>query len=144
MADCLSAEVAQRIDDVISLCCEVSAHDRIKLGVKTSLDGGLMLAGMGVVGGLLFGPIGLLVGGTAGGLLGYLQTKDQFQPLPQILMELTPAQKMGLYSDIKLALGSISWMDAAELISLVMDNYPLKQKIIEVLQNVTKELRLKV
>ncbi|KAK1901057.1 Deoxyribonuclease-1-like 1 [Dissostichus eleginoides] len=138
------AQVAQRIDDVISLCCELSAHDRIKLGVKTSLDGGLMLAGMGVVGGLLFGPIGLLVGGTAGGLLGYLQTKDQFQPLPQILMELTPAQKMGLYSDIKLALGSISWMDAAELISLVMDNYPLKQKIIEVLQNVTKELRLKV
>lgn len=54
--------MAPRIDDVMRLCCEISAHDKIKAAVKNSTKGALAAGGVAFVGGLLAGPPGIAVG----------------------------------------------------------------------------------
>ena len=80
-----------------------------------------------------------------GGLLGSWLTSGQFRPLPQLLMELPPAQRQKLYDDIVSVLDNMDWMDAAQLVSLVMGNVTLQQQVTAALLNyVTKELRAEV
>ncbi|XP_054916087.1 protein C19orf12 homolog isoform X4 [Poeciliopsis prolifica] len=139
------AGMAPRMDDVMRLCCEISAHDQIKVAVKSSAKGAVVAGGTAFVGGLLGGPAGIAVGGAVGGLLGSWLTSGQFRPLPQILMELPPKQREQLYQDIDGVLGSLNWTDAAQLIALVMGNSTLKQQVIAALLNyVSKELRAEV
>lgn len=84
-------------------------------------------------------------GGAVGGLCGGWLTSGTFQPLPQILMELPATQRRRLYDDIMAVLGNLDWMDAAQLIALVMGNATLQQQVTAALLNyVTKELRAEV
>ncbi|TMS13598.1 protein C19orf12 homolog [Larimichthys crocea] len=137
--------MAPRIDDVMRLCCEISAHDQIKVAVKNSTKGAMVAGGSAFVGGLLCGPPGIAVGGAVGGLLGSWMTSGQFRPMPQILMELPPNQQKKLYDDIMAVLGNLNWMDAAQLVALVMGNATLQQQVTATLLNyITKELRAEV
>ncbi|KAM9860473.1 protein C19orf12 homolog [Aulostomus maculatus] len=137
--------MAPRMDDVMRLCCEISAHDQIKVAMKNSAKGAMVAGGTAFVGGLVGGPPGIAVGGIVGGLLGSWLTSGQFKPLPQILMELPPAQQQKLYRDILAVLGSLNWTDAAQLIALVMGNATLQQQVTAALLNyITKELRAEV
>ncbi|XP_017275090.1 protein C19orf12 homolog [Kryptolebias marmoratus] len=134
-----------RLDDVVRLCCEISAQDQIKVAVKNSIKGGMVAGGSAIVGGMLCGPAGIAVGGAVGGLLGSWLTSGQFRPLPQILMELPAPQKEKLYNDVARVLGSLDWTDAAQLIALVMGNATLQQQVTAALLNyVTNELRAEV
>lgn len=54
--------MAPRLDDVMRLCCEISAHDQIKVAVKNSTKGAIVAGGTAFVGGLLGGPPGIAVG----------------------------------------------------------------------------------
>uniref|UniRef100_A0A3Q3J8Z8 Uncharacterized protein n=1 Tax=Monopterus albus TaxID=43700 RepID=A0A3Q3J8Z8_MONAL len=54
--------MAPRIDDVMHLCCEISAHDQIKVAVKNSAKGAAAAGGGAFVGGMLGGPPGIFVG----------------------------------------------------------------------------------
>lgn len=54
--------MAPRMDDVVRLCCELSAHEHIKVAVKNSTKGALVAGGTAFVGGLLGGPPGIAVG----------------------------------------------------------------------------------
>lgn len=137
--------MAPRVDDVMRLCCELSAHEQIKVAVKNSTKGAIVAGGTAFVGGLLAGPPGIAFGGAVGGLLGSWMTSGQFRPLPQILMELPPAQKDKLYQDVSAVLLSLDWTDAAQLIALVMGNATLQQQVMAALLNyVSKELRAEV
>ncbi|XP_032415793.1 protein C19orf12 homolog [Xiphophorus hellerii] len=137
--------MAPRMDDVMRLCCEISAHDQIKVAVKSSAKGAAVAGGTAFVGGLLGGPAGIAVGAAVGGLLGSWLTSGQFRPLPQILMELPPNQREHLCQDINSILGSLDWTDAAQLIALVMGNETLQQQVTAALINyVSKELRAEV
>lgn len=72
-------------------------------------------------------------------------TSGQFSPLPQILMELPPAQQQRLCRDVLAVLGSLNWTDAAQLVALVMGNATLQQQVTAALLNyVAKELRAEV
>ncbi|XP_006802382.1 protein C19orf12 homolog isoform X2 [Neolamprologus brichardi] len=134
-----------RMDDVMRLCCEVSAHEEIKVAVKNSTKGAMVAGGSAFVGGLLGGPPGIAVGGAVGGLLGSWLTSGQFRPLPQILMELPPPQQRQLYESITAVLGNLDWTDGAQLISLVMGNSTLQQQVAAALISyVTKELKAEV
>ncbi|XP_026194609.1 protein C19orf12 homolog [Anabas testudineus] len=137
--------MAPRIDDVMRLCCEISTHDQIKVAVKNSTKGAMVAGGTAFVGGLLGGPAGIAVGGAVGGLLGSWLTSGQFRPLPQILMELPPNEKKKLYDDVVAVLDNMDWIDAVQLISLVMGNATLQQQVTAALLNyVTNELRAEV
>ncbi|XP_053174766.1 protein C19orf12 homolog [Scomber japonicus] len=137
--------MAPRMDDVMRLCCKLSAHEQIKVAVKNSTKGAMVAGGTAFVGGLLAGPPGIAVGGAVGGLLGSWLTSGQFRPLPQILMELPPAQQQKLYDEVKAVLGNLDWTDAAQLITLVMGNATLQQQVIAALLGyVTNELKAEV
>ncbi|XP_070692361.1 protein C19orf12 homolog [Pempheris klunzingeri] len=137
--------MAPRMEDIMRLCCEISAHDQIKVAVKNSTKGAAVAGGTAFVGGLLGGPPGIAVGGAIGGLLGSWLTSGQFKPLPQILMELPPAQQNKLCDDVVAVLGSLTWTDAAQLIALVMGNATLQQQVTAALLSyITKELRAEV
>nr|XP_033473567.1 protein C19orf12 homolog [Epinephelus lanceolatus]XP_033473576.1 protein C19orf12 homolog [Epinephelus lanceolatus] len=137
--------MAPRVDDVMRLCCELSAHDQIKVAVKNSTKGAMVAGGTAFVGGLLGGPPGIAVGGAVGGLLGSWLTSGQFRPLPQILMELPPTQQKKLCDDVMAILGNLDWTDAAQLIALVMGNATLQQQVTAALLNyIKKELRAEV
>ncbi|KAL7406442.1 hypothetical protein ABVT39_019792 [Epinephelus coioides] len=137
--------MAPRVDDVMRLCCELSAHDQIKVAVKNSTKGAMVAGGTAFVGGLLGGPPGIAVGGAIGGLFGSWLTSGQFRPLPQILMELPPTQQKKLCDDVMAILGNLDWTDAAQLIAFVMGNATLQQQVTAALLNyVTKELRAEV
>lgn len=137
--------MAPLIDDVMRLCCKISAHDQIQVAVKNSTKGAVVAGGTAFVGGLLGGPPGIAVGGALGGLLGSWLTSGQFRPLPQILMELPPNQQQKLYEDVMAILGNLNWTDAAQLIALVMGNSTLQQQVTAALLNyITKELRAEV
>ncbi|CAK6961999.1 protein C19orf12 homolog [Scomber scombrus] len=137
--------MAPRMDDVMRLCCELSAHDQIKVAVKNSTKGAMVAGGTAFVGGLLAGPPGIAVGGAVGGLLGSWLTSGQFRPLPQILMELPPAQQQKLCDDVTAVLGNLNWTDAAQLITLVMGSATLQQQVVAALLGyVTNELKAEV
>lgn len=141
----VTQDMAPRIDDVMRLCCELSAHDQIKVAVKNSTKGALVAGVVAFGGGLMAGPPGIAVGGAVGGLLGSWWTSGQFRPLPQILMELPEAQKKKLYQDVLSVLNNLDWTDAAQLIALVMGNATLQQQVTAALLSyVTKELRAEV
>ncbi|XP_037607056.1 protein C19orf12 homolog [Sebastes umbrosus] len=137
--------MASRMEDVMRLCCEISAHDKIKVAVKKSTKGAMVVGGCALVGGLLGGPPGIAVGGVFGGLLGAWLTSGQFRPLPQILNELTSNQQQMLYISVKAALGNLDWTDAAQLIAIVMGNATLQQQVTKALHNfITNKLRAEV
>ncbi|XP_061878061.1 protein C19orf12 homolog [Entelurus aequoreus] len=137
--------MAPRVDDVMRLCCEISAHNDIKVAVKNSAKGAMLAGGSAFVGGMLGGPPGIAVGGVVGSLLGSWLTSGQFRPLPQILMELPPAQQQKLYRDVMAILSGLDWTDAAQLVAMVMGSATLQQQVTAALLNyITKELRAEV
>ncbi|XP_048886307.1 protein C19orf12 homolog isoform X2 [Brienomyrus brachyistius] len=134
-----------RVDDVMQLCCKISDNQRIKAAVKHSGKGAMMAGAIAFAGGLVGGPPGIAVGGAVGGLLGCWMTSGQFKPLPQIIMELPLQEQQKLYVDINAVLGSLDWMDAAQLITLVMGNAALQQQVTAALLGyVTQTLRAEV
>nr|XP_029497182.1 protein C19orf12 homolog isoform X3 [Oncorhynchus nerka] len=140
-----AATMAPRMDDVMQLCCDLSANQQIKAAVKNSGKGSAVAGGTAFLGGLLGGPPGIAVGGALGGLLGWWMTSGQFRPLPQIIMELPPHQQQRLYADIMAALGSLDWTDLAQLTALVVGNATLQQQVTAaLLRYITKELRAEV
>ncbi|RVE74913.1 hypothetical protein OJAV_G00026850 [Oryzias javanicus] len=141
-------DMAPGVDDIIRLCCEISAHKKIKVAFKHPIKGVMVAGSSMILGGLVGGPVGMAVGGAVGGLLGRWTSRGQFQPLPQILMELSPSQKQKLCDEIRRVLGSSycwNWISTDYLIFRVMRDAELKQKVASALINhVTKELRVKV
>lgn len=51
-----------RIDDVMKLCCELSANQQVKTAVKQSGRGAAAAGGLAFAGGLIGGPLGIAVG----------------------------------------------------------------------------------
>lgn len=49
-------------DDIMKLCCEISANKRIKAAFKQSAKGAVVAGGTAFVGGLIGGPAGIAVG----------------------------------------------------------------------------------
>ncbi|KAK2894558.1 hypothetical protein QQF64_012562 [Cirrhinus molitorella] len=133
------------VEDVMKLCCELSANQQVKTAVKQSGKGAAAAGGLAFAGGLIGGPLGIAVGGAVGGLIGCWMTSGQFKPLPQVIMELTPDQQQRLYEDIVAILGSITWTDVAQLTALVMGNASLQQQVTAALLSyVQKELQAEV
>ncbi|XP_018938762.1 protein C19orf12 homolog [Cyprinus carpio] len=125
-------------DDIMKLCCEISADKRIKAAFKQSAKGALVAGGTAFVGGLIGGPAGIAVGAAVGGALGGWMTSGQFRPLPEILMEMGPTQQEKLYSDIMAIVGTLKWTDVAQLITQVNGNASLHEQVLGAVLNFTK------
>lgn len=54
--------MCHRIDDVMKLCCELSANQQVQTTVKGSGKGAAAAGGLAFAGGLVGGPLGIAVG----------------------------------------------------------------------------------
>ncbi|KAM5207857.1 protein C19orf12 homolog isoform 1-T1 [Hipposideros larvatus] len=139
------AEMPVMVDDVMKLLCSISEQNKMKAAVKHSGRGALVTGAVAFVGGLVGGPPGLAVGGAVGGVLGAWMTSGQFKPIPQILMELPPAEQQKLVNEATNILRHLEWTDAVQLTLLVMGNEALQQKLLAMLVGyVSKELNAEV
>ncbi|XP_068006716.1 protein C19orf12-like [Melanerpes formicivorus] len=133
------------VNDVMQLFCHLSQEKGMKAAVKHSGRGALLAGASAFIGGLMGGPPGIAVGGAFGGILGAWMTAGHFRPVPQILMELPPAEQQKLYDEAVLILRNLDWTDVAQLTALVMGNANLQQKLTAVLINYfSKELRAEI
>lgn len=72
-------------------------------------------------------------------------TSGQFKPVPQILMELPPAEQQKLVNEAKAVIGNLDWTDTVQLTALVMSNQAMQQKLLTVLATyITKELQAEI
>ncbi|XP_045298560.1 protein C19orf12 homolog isoform X1 [Leopardus geoffroyi] len=139
------AEMPVVVGDIMKLLCSISEERKMKAAVKHSGRGALVTGAVAFVGGLVGGPPGLAVGGAVGGLLGAWMTSGQFKPIPQILMELPPAEQQKLFNQATAIVRHLEWMDAVQLTTLVMGSEALQQQLLAMLVNyVTKELQAEV
>lgn len=85
------------------------------------------------------------LGGAVGGLLGAWMTSGQFKPVPQIIMELPPAEQQKLFNEATAIVRHLEWTDAVQLTMPVMGSEALQQQLLAMLANyITKELRAEV
>uniref|UniRef100_A0AAA9S7N5 Chromosome 18 C19orf12 homolog n=1 Tax=Bos taurus TaxID=9913 RepID=A0AAA9S7N5_BOVIN len=83
--------------------------------------------------------------GAVGGLLGAWMTSGQFKPVPQIIMELPPAEQQKLFNEATAIIRHLEWTDAVQLTMLVMGSEALQKQLLAMLANyVTRELRAEV
>uniref|UniRef100_A0A8D1SKI7 Neurodegeneration with brain iron accumulation 4 n=1 Tax=Sus scrofa TaxID=9823 RepID=A0A8D1SKI7_PIG len=87
------------VEDIMKLLYSISEQRKMQAAVKHSGRGALVTGAVAFVGGLMGGPPGLAVGGAVGGLLGAWMTSGQFKPVPQIIMELPPAEQQKLFNE---------------------------------------------
>uniref|UniRef100_A0A3Q2HA47 Chromosome 10 C19orf12 homolog n=2 Tax=Equus TaxID=9789 RepID=A0A3Q2HA47_HORSE len=141
----LPAEMPILVEDVMQLLCSISEERKMKAAFKHSGRGALVTGAVAFVGGLVGGPPGLAVGGAVGGLLGAWMTSGQFRPIPQIIMELPPAEQQKLFNEAAAVVRHLEWTDAVQLTALVLGSEALQERLLAVLVNyVTKELRAEV
>ncbi|NXN31013.1 CS012 protein, partial [Nycticryphes semicollaris] len=134
-----------RVEDVMQLLCHLSEKKGMKAAVKHSGRGALLAGATAFLGGLVGGPPGIAVGGAFGGLLGAWMTGGQFRPVPQILLELPPAEQKKLCDEAVAILSYLDWTDIVHLTALVMGSASLQQKLTGVLINyLSKELRAEI
>ncbi|KFQ21132.1 PREDICTED: protein C19orf12 homolog [Merops nubicus] len=120
-------------DDVMRLLCHLAQVKGMKAAVRHSGRGALLAGATAFIGGLMGGPPGIAVGGAFGGLLGAWMASGQFRPVPDILMELPPAERQRLCREASAILRQLHWADAAMLIPLVMNNPAVQQSLSAVL-----------
>ncbi|XP_036785769.2 protein C19orf12 homolog isoform X1 [Manis pentadactyla] len=139
------AKMPIMMEDIMKLLCSISGERKMKAAVKHSGRGALLTGAVAFVGGLVGGPPGLAVGGAVGGLLGAWMTSGQFKPIPQILMELPPAEQQKLFNEATAIIRHLEWTDAVQLTTLVMGSEALQQQLLAMLVGyVTKELQAEV
>uniref|UniRef100_A0A8C9UVP6 CS012 protein n=1 Tax=Spermophilus dauricus TaxID=99837 RepID=A0A8C9UVP6_SPEDA len=91
------------------------------------------------------GTLPCFLGGAVGGLLGAWMTSGQLKPVPQILMELPPAEQQKLFNEATAIIRHLDWTDAVQLTTLVMGSEALKHQLMAMLVNyITKELQAEI
>ncbi|KAG8144072.1 putative Protein C19orf12-like protein [Naja naja] len=122
----------------------VSEQKKMKAAFRHSRKAALVAGYAAVIGGLMAGPPGIAAGGAIGGLLGAL-TSGQFKPIPQIILEMSPAEKQQIYKDVCAIIQNLDWNDIAELTALVLSSSSIQKKLLDILANyITTELKGKV
>ncbi|CAI5782561.1 Uncharacterized protein PODLI_1B041301 [Podarcis lilfordi] len=133
------------MNDVMQLLCHVSDERKMRAAFKHSGRGAIVAGATAFLGGLVGGPPGIAVGGAVGGLFGAWMTSGQFQPIPQIILELPPTEQQRLYDNAYAIIGNLDWTDTAQLIALVMGNRAIQDQLLCMLTSyITNELRAEI
>ncbi|XP_037599843.1 protein C19orf12 homolog [Cebus imitator] len=113
----------------------------MKAVVRHSGQGALVTGAVAFIGGLVGGPQGLAVGEAVRGLLGAWVTSREFKPIPQIIMELPPAEQQRLCNEATAINRHLEWTHTMQLTMLVMGREALQQQLLAMLVSyVIKEL----
>ncbi|XP_045674661.1 protein C19orf12 homolog [Phyllostomus hastatus] len=133
------------VEDVMRLLCSICENKKMRATFKHSVRGALITSAVAITGFILGGPPGMAVGGSAGALLGAWMSSGQCQSVPEILMELPPAERRKLLREFMAIVQHLDWRDTEELTDMVMDRKELQQPVVDMLVHyVTNELGAKV
>lgn len=141
----------------------VLAENRgIKVTVKSSLNGAAIAGGTTFLGGILFGPVGFVIGATIGGTTAYMIHKGikdrrsyfkgqlrnfyfltgKFKPLASVLREdVTREDWEKLFYHLENAFADFGGEDIADLLSVLATNEDFQSIA---LKTITKELKMPI
>ncbi|XP_023213056.1 protein C19orf12 homolog isoform X1 [Centruroides sculpturatus] len=118
------------ISEGVSFIKTLSDDHNLRATVKGSVVGGITVGSITAVSSLFFGPIGLFIGGTFGGFIGYLIAKDKYKPLSTVIEEMTPQQKEKLRNHLIVLMHSVDVRDLITLAAIIASNTSIKGKIL--------------
>lgn len=125
----------------------IIANERnVQVTMKQTAKGAMVCAASAFAGGILLGPLGLAVGGTAGGLMAYKMTSGTFRPLADVLLnDLNDDQKERLVRHVNNAVAEFEISDLAMLLPLLMNNASIQQAVLKTaISFVSNELRCQI
>lgn len=118
----------------------------MRVTLKSSAKGAAVAGSSSFVGGLLAGPIGLLIGGAVGGLIAYAMTNNQFKPVSHVILhDLTEREQEQLKQHIVDALSEFNPTDLIVIIPLLMGNAAAQKTVLAtVVSFLTNEMRMQI
>ncbi|KAH8309990.1 hypothetical protein KR044_004248 [Drosophila immigrans] len=124
----------------------VADEENVRVAVKQSGKGTAICAACCFAGGMLMGPVGLAVGGAAGGIAAYKMTSGTFRPLGEVILnDLTDRQREMLVQHVSKAVAEIHPTDVVMLLPLITQNASIYQAVLStVMSFVTNELRMQI
>ncbi|XP_067640531.1 protein Nazo [Eurosta solidaginis] len=132
--------------ELIEAISIIANEQNVRVTMKQSTKGAMVCAASAFAGGLLLGPVGLAVGGTAGSLMAYKMTSGSFRPLADVLLnDLTDAQQEQLIRHVNKALAEFQISDLAILLPMIMSNANIQQAVLKTAKSfVSNELKLQI
>ncbi|XP_023167190.1 protein C19orf12 homolog [Drosophila hydei] len=124
----------------------IADERNIRVAVKQSGKGTAICAACCFAGGLLMGPVGLAVGGAAGGIAAYKMTSGTFKPLGEVILnDLTDAQREQLVQHVTTAVADVHPTDLVMLLPLITQNASIQQAVLNTIMSfVSNELRMQI
>jgi len=105
------------VEEVISALRIIATQENVDICITGAAQGAAM-AGIGAfVVGVCLGPPGIAIGGALGGLAGSALSRS-YKPLPQILSEMSQADRRKLYNHMKAALERLEVTDVILLMAI--------------------------
>ncbi|KAJ6637561.1 Protein Nazo [Pseudolycoriella hygida] len=118
----------------------------MRVTMKQSAKGAMICGASSFAGGLVFGPVGLAIGGIIGGLSAWQMSKDEFKSLGEIIKnDLTDYQREQLLQHIMASVRDIEITDIAILLPLLMSTESVQATVLKtVVTYIGRELSLRV
>uniref|UniRef100_A0A6B2E9Q5 Uncharacterized protein n=1 Tax=Phlebotomus kandelakii TaxID=1109342 RepID=A0A6B2E9Q5_9DIPT len=132
--------------ELLEAVAELADQENMRATVKGSAKGALVCGAGAFIGGILGGPVGLALGGTAGACTAAYMSKGKFRPVSHIIMhDMTPKQREELANHIHRAVKDVDAGDAMIVISLVMGNPNMQKTILQtVARYLTNQMHLQI
>ncbi|XP_054164804.1 protein C19orf12-like [Oppia nitens] len=105
---------------IIKVIIDVMGDYEVQVSVRQSLKGAVITGVSSFIGATLVGPVGLAIGGTAGGLLAAFIANGSFKPIGQILNEMPSEKKRQLAEDIECLFKSLEINDLTQFIKIAL------------------------
>lgn len=114
---------------ILDLLCRLMENSDVKVVVKHSAMGALATGVCAGLGSLLMGPVGLAIGGTAGGIISYAASPS-YHSIPHVIRhEITDREKIELVNKVRHVLGGINIVDVG-LLAIQVRNNGLEQALV--------------
>ncbi|CAO1382258.1 unnamed protein product [Diamesa tonsa] len=132
--------------ELIKAVSVVADKHNIRVTVKTSAKYSLIVAGSVFLGGILMGPVGLALGGTAGGLYSYNKSKGQFRSAAEIIInDLSNEEKQRLCDHVVQAFIEFQPQDLVLLLPLLTSSVQFQQIVLsKVIHFLTHEMNMQI
>jgi len=104
----------------MKLVTDMMGDRQIKVTVKQSVKGAMVVGACSFLGGLVAGPVGLAVGGASGGVAAAFMTSGTFKSVTQVLNELPYERKRQIAIEIQSIMERLEINDLAHLTQLAL------------------------
>ena len=126
-------------NEISNVLSKFAEDEDIRITVKQSAKGGLIAGFICALGGLIAGPIGLIFGGTAGGIVAAYFSGESFLPVATIINEMDPERKKEMTNSVLKIIDKTDAMDALEILAIIQGNNVIKAKVRTNLINICQQ-----